>query len=70
MGIGSAVYAASTDNGNGFFEQMLPTMKQMHPDLSDQQLKDMYSTCQKYNDADSQRTTNNPEFRRGMMGYQ
>ena len=47
LGLGTAVYAATSSNSNhGTFEQMLPTMKEMHPDLTDQQLQDMFNTCQ------------------------
>lgn len=43
LGIGTAVYAA--DTGNPAFEQMLPFMKKMHPNLTDQQLNDMHKSC-------------------------
>ncbi|MNC53294.1 hypothetical protein D3C75_1026900 [compost metagenome] len=53
MGVGTAgAYAASVDNNNStssnqsFFERMLPFAKQMHPNLTDQQIKDMYNNCQ------------------------
>lgn len=41
--LGTAVYAA-TDKDSGF-NQMLPQMKQMHPDVSEQQLQEMYNNC-------------------------
>lgn len=43
LGIGTAVYAAAADSG--LFEQMLPMMKQMHPNMTDQQLQDMFNSC-------------------------
>ncbi|WP_040948998.1 hypothetical protein [Gorillibacterium massiliense] len=51
MGIGtSAVFAAATDtdpnNAKGFFEQMLPFARQMHPNLTDKQIQNMYNRCQ------------------------
>lgn len=33
-------------SGNATFEQMLPFMKKMHPNLGEQQLKDLYDTMQ------------------------
>lgn len=43
LATGTAVYAAADDDGG--FRQMLPLMKQMHPDSSEQQLREMYSNC-------------------------
>lgn len=43
LALGTAVYAA-TDKDTGF-KQMLPQMKQMHPDVSEQQLQEMYNNC-------------------------
>lgn len=43
LALGTAVYAA-TDEDPGF-QQMLPQMKQMHPDVSEQQLQEMYNNC-------------------------
>lgn len=48
LGAGTAVYAADNQTpGQGTFNfgQMLPFMQQMHPNLSEQQLKDMYESC-------------------------
>ncbi|QWU13289.1 hypothetical protein SAMN04487895_11830 [Paenibacillus sophorae] len=47
LGIGTAVYAA--DAGNAGFQQMLPFMKKMHPNLSEQQLNDMHKSCEEHN---------------------
>lgn len=43
LALGTGVYAAA-DEGAGF-KEMLPFMKQMHPDVSDQQLEEMYNQC-------------------------
>ncbi|WMT39577.1 hypothetical protein RE628_19520 [Paenibacillus sp. D2_2] len=46
LGIGTAAYAAG--NGQGVwssFQDMLPHMREVHPDLSDRQLEDMYQSC-------------------------
>lgn len=48
LGAGTAaVFAEGNGDGEGTinFGQMLPFMKKMHPDLSEQQLKDMYNSC-------------------------
>ncbi|KWX75220.1 FAD/FMN-containing dehydrogenase [Paenibacillus riograndensis] len=45
MGIGTSVYAAEADNGQSWFENMLPFAKKMHPDLTDSQIKDMVNNC-------------------------
>lgn len=45
MGMGTSVYAASVDKEGSFFEKMLPFAKQMHPDLTDTQIKDMIDNC-------------------------
>lgn len=42
LAMGTTAYAL--DNG-GVFEQMLPQMKQAHPNYSDEQLKQMYDSC-------------------------
>lgn len=43
LSVGTAAYAQSEGSFN--FGQMLPYMKQMHPDLSTEQLQDMYNSC-------------------------
>jgi hypothetical protein len=45
LALGTAVYAA-TDEDSGF-KQMLPQMKQMHPNVSEQQLQEMYNNCKR-----------------------
>lgn len=42
LGLGTAVYA---DANNWSFRDMLPFMKQMHPEASEQQLYNMYESC-------------------------
>lgn len=47
LGAGTAVLAAGSDSENGLvnFESMLPFMKEMHPDLDNQELEEMYQAC-------------------------
>ncbi|WP_068780274.1 CUE domain-containing protein [Paenibacillus sp. GM2] len=46
LGIGTAAYAAGEGQGLwASFQDMLPHMRAMHPDLSDRQLEDMYQSC-------------------------
>lgn len=42
IGLGTAVYG---DVNEWSFRDMLPFMKQMHPEASEQQLNDMYESC-------------------------
>ena len=44
LGIGTSVYATA---GDGFqsFREMVPFMQQMHPDMSEEQLENMYNSC-------------------------
>ncbi|RYG73499.1 hypothetical protein EU245_06370 [Lentibacillus lipolyticus] len=53
-GIGNVVFAHGDardfDPGNGghngwSFEEMVPFMKDMHPDMSEAQMKEMYQDC-------------------------
>lgn len=44
MAVGTAAVYASTDE-EAVPQQLLPLMKQMHPDSSDQQLQEMYNDC-------------------------
>ncbi|GAC43320.1 FAD/FMN-containing dehydrogenase [Paenibacillus popilliae ATCC 14706] len=73
MGIGAAgAYAASADNlsdgDRSFFEQMLPFAKQMHPDLSDQQIEQMYNSCHNGNST-GRGMMNNSQWRGSMMNF-
>ncbi|GAA0135187.1 hypothetical protein YSY43_20270 [Paenibacillus sp. YSY-4.3] len=43
IGIGTAAYAAEA--GPSAFRDMLPFMKEMHPNLNDSQLEQMYNSC-------------------------
>ncbi|WP_035424980.1 hypothetical protein [Bacillus sp. UNC438CL73TsuS30] len=47
LGAGTAVFAAGNSNsGNGLnFEEMLPFMEKMHPNLTKEKMKDMYKAC-------------------------
>lgn len=44
LGIGNVVYANSETEGWGF-EEMLPFMKQMHPEMNEQEMEQMYQNC-------------------------
>jgi hypothetical protein len=43
LGIGTAVYAAEVAPST--FKDMTPFMKEMHPNLSDSDLEQMYNNC-------------------------
>ncbi|WP_152394254.1 hypothetical protein [Paenibacillus guangzhouensis] len=43
LGIGTAAYAAEVGPGN--FREMLPFMKEMHPNYNDTELEQMYNNC-------------------------
>jgi hypothetical protein len=47
LGVGTVVMAAGNDvdNENGTFEKMKPFMEEMHPDSSNEELKEMYDSC-------------------------
>lgn len=75
MGVGTAAYAASAGNNNGkgsnpsFFERMLPVAKQMHPNLTDQQIKDMYNNCQSPEGAGMKQMMSGTRANGGMMNF-
>jgi hypothetical protein len=80
MGIGAAgVYAAApdkdnnTNNSRGTFEEMLPYAKQMHPDLTEQEIKDMYNNCHANNGngkgMGNRQMMNNSELHGSMMNF-
>ncbi|MGZ9585177.1 hypothetical protein [Paenibacillus marinisediminis] len=53
LGIGTAAYAAGV--GPSTFNDMLPFMKEMHPNLNDSELEQMYNNChQRAGNADTQ----------------
>ncbi|PJN55494.1 hypothetical protein PAEVO_22150 [Paenibacillus sp. GM2FR] len=43
LGIGTAVYASEVATST--FKDMIPFMKEMHPNLSDSDLEQMYNNC-------------------------
>jgi hypothetical protein len=47
FGVGTVVMAAGndTDKEKGSFEKMKPFMEEMHPDFSNDELKEMYDSC-------------------------
>jgi len=69
MGIGTSVYAASADKDESFFEKMLPFAKQMHPDLSDTQIKDMVDNCQSGKGNGMTQMMNNSKGHSNMMNF-
>jgi hypothetical protein len=46
-GAGTFAFAQSNEDANGVFnfEQMKPHMQEVHPDLSTQELEQMYNSC-------------------------
>lgn len=73
MGIGTAgAYAAAANNdnnGSSFFEKMLPFAKQMHPNLSEEQIKQMYNNCSTSNGTGMSGMMQNSQYSRGMMNF-
>jgi hypothetical protein len=47
--LATAVFAANKNNNNDW-KEMLPMMKQMHPNLSEKQLQKMYEQCRNNGD--------------------
>lgn len=46
VGLGNVVFAHGVGPDNKWsFDEMLPHMKQMHPDMNEQQIKKMYKDC-------------------------
>lgn len=48
LGAGTVVFATTNTNEENktlSFEKMKPLMEEMHPDLSNDELEDMYQTC-------------------------
>lgn len=68
LSIGTFAYAQGEGNFN--FGQMLPYMKQMHPDLSTDQLQDMYNACHGTSGSGASQDFQemNPEQMKSMMG--
>lgn len=72
MGIGSAgAYAAANNDNNdsGFFEKMLPFAKQMHPNLSEEQIKEMHGNCNTSGGTGMSGMMQNTQNSRGMMNF-
>ncbi|CAM4372617.1 FAD/FMN-containing dehydrogenase [Paenibacillus typhae] len=73
MGIGAAGAYASTVNNegsnSGFFKEMLPFAKQMHPSLSDEQLKKMVDHCSDSNRSGMSEKMQDSPFGKGMMNF-
>ena len=64
LGIGTAAYAAEV--GPSSFRDMLPFMKEMHPNLNDSQLEQMYNSChQRQGNANTQGMMQNNSMMRG-----
>ncbi|MEH7886213.1 hypothetical protein V7654_18075 [Bacillus sp. JJ1609] len=53
LGASTSVFAEETNEGKGTFNfgQMKPLMEKMHPDLSNEELKQMYNDCHGTNGA-------------------
>lgn len=68
LSIGTFAYAQGEGNFN--FGQMLPYMQQMHPDLSTEQLQDMYDSCHGTGDSGASQNFQemNPDKMNRMMG--
>jgi hypothetical protein len=47
FGVGTVVMAAGNESDKeiGTFEKMKPLMEEMHPDFSNEELKQMYDSC-------------------------
>lgn len=46
LGLGNVVFAHGGGSANGWsFEEMLPHMKEMHPEMNEQQMEQMYQDC-------------------------
>ncbi len=61
LGAGTYTFAQTNSNGEGplTFGQMKPYMEKMHPDLSTQELKDLYNSCHGSNGNNSNGMMNN-----------
>lgn len=66
LGSGTAIMAAGNDSTDGLFNfgQMKPQMEEMHPDLTNQELKEMYESCHGTNGAKPSKNFNGMD---GMM---
>lgn len=62
----TAVYAAN-QNDVSDWKEMLPMMKQMHPNLSEKQLKEMYEHCRMNGDQTMEQMMNGNAMNQPMM---
>ncbi|QSF47438.1 FAD/FMN-containing dehydrogenase [Paenibacillus tianjinensis] len=73
MGIGTAgAYAATANNDNndrGLFEKMLPFAKQMHPNLSEDQIKKMHDNCSNSSETGMSGMMQNAQHGSSMMNF-
>ncbi|WP_310828705.1 FAD/FMN-containing dehydrogenase [Paenibacillus pedocola] len=73
MGIGTAgAYAATANNDtndSGFFKKMLPFAKQMHPNLSEDQIKNMHDNCSTSSGTGMSEMMQNAQHGRSMMNF-
>jgi hypothetical protein len=55
LGAGTFALAQSDESGEAMvnFKEMLPFMKEMHPDFSEDELQQMYTACHGTNEAES-----------------
>ena len=56
--LGAGTYTLAQTNSPNF-EQMKPYMEKMHPDLSKEELKDMYNSCHENNGNNAHGMMNN-----------
>lgn len=61
---GTAVYASGSGSDGSGYDQMVPHMKQMHPEMTDTQLEQMVQHC---HGADREAVRGQGMMRRGMM---
>lgn len=45
LGTGNAVYAHSGSDNGWSFQEMLPFMKEIHPDMDEEKMERMYQKC-------------------------
>ncbi len=73
LGVGTAgAYAATANNDNndsGFFEKMLPFAKQMHPNLSEEQIKKMHDNCSTSSGTGMSGMMQNSQYGGSMMNF-
>jgi len=45
LGLGNVVFAHGGSENGWSFQEMLPHMKEVHPEMNEQQMKQMYQDC-------------------------